>query len=311
MIFLNKFRFPSADKEDRFLAEYYKKKPWAGCHYPFGVLTRNQLHMLDMDDITVLYGGNGSGKSTALNVIGNKLGIYRASAYNKGNLQKEYLELCTYEPVAWSCQLNKIAHFISSDDIFKYMQDTRVRNDHYDIRSNAVANEILRIKSGRLTVNGQDAMRHLDFESGENMDTFMQLYNMKKQSHQQYIRSELGCKTQTYSNGETGFMWFAEHIVPDSLYLLDEPENSLSCELQMKLAEFIEQSVRYCGCQFVIATHSPFILSLGNAKIYNFDANPVTVSHWWELPNMQIMYRLFKQYDREFSVSAAPAANNH
>lgn len=153
-------------------------------------------------------------------------------------------------------------------------------------------------------------MRHLDFETSENMDTCMWLYNMKKKSPQQYIRSELGCKTQTYSNGETGFMWFAEHIGPNSLYLLDEPENSLSCELQMKLVEFIEQSVRYCGCQFVIATHSPFILSIGNAKIYNFDANPVTVSRWWELPNMQIMYRLFKQYDREFSVFAAPAANN-
>ena len=86
-----------------------------------------------------------------------------------------------------------------------------------------------------------------------------------------------------------------------SLYLLDEPENSLSCELQMKLAEYIEQSAKHCGCQFIIATHSPFLPALKWAKIYNLDADPAAVAKWWELPNMQLYYKLFKQYDQKFA----------
>ena len=33
--------------------------------------------MFDFEDITILYGGNGSGKTTALNVIAEKIGAKR------------------------------------------------------------------------------------------------------------------------------------------------------------------------------------------------------------------------------------------
>ena len=105
---------------------------------------------------------------------------------------------------------------------------------------------------------------------------------------------------QTYSNGETGFMSLVENIVPDRLYILDEPENSLSCKLQQELARFIESSAKHCGCQFIIATHSPFLLALPTAKIYNLDAEPATVSKFWELPNMRSYYELFHQFDSKF-----------
>ena len=58
-------------------------------------------------------------------------------------------------------------------------------------------------------------------------------------------------------------------------YLLDEPENSLSAENQLKLKQFIEDSARFYNCQFIISTHSPFILSLTDALIYDLDSNPV------------------------------------
>ncbi len=169
---------------------------------------------------------------------------------------------------------------ITSDDIFKFMLDTRVKNNFFNVRSAATAQEVSRIKCRRYTDNEQDAMRHLDFETGENVDTFLRIVDMKRKNTRQYIRDEMGCKTQTYSNGETGFMRFVDSIQPDSLYLLDEPENSLSCELQMKLAEYIEQCATHCGCQFIIATHSPFLLALKVAKIYNLDADPVAVAQY-------------------------------
>ncbi len=65
-------------------------------------------------------------------------------------------------------------------------------------------------------------------------------------------------------------------ICEDGLFLLDEPENSLSPERQLKLLKFLEDSARFFGCQLIIATHSPFILSMRGAKIYDFDEKKLT-----------------------------------
>ena len=84
------------------------------------------------------------------------------------------------------------------------------------------------------------------------------------------------------------------------LYLLDEPENSLSPEKQQELIKFLEDSARFFGCQFIIATHSPFLLSMKNAKIYDMDENPVDIKKWTELENVRTYYEFFKKYEREF-----------
>ena len=102
-----------------------------------------------------------------------------------------------------------------------------------------------------------------------------------------------------YSNGENALMFFDKEIGKNVLYLLDEPENSMSPKFQIELKQLIEDSVKYKNCQFIIATHSPFILSLENAKIYNLDENPVWIRKWYELENVKLMYELLKQ-NREY-----------
>ncbi|MDR0688484.1 MAG: AAA family ATPase [Prevotellaceae bacterium] len=103
-----------------------------------------------------------------------------------------------------------------------------------------------------------------------------------------------------YSNGENALMFFDKQIEENALYLLDEPENSLSPKFQLELKYLIEDSVRYKNCQLVIATHSPFMLSLKNAKIYNLDETPVAVQKWYELENVKIMCELFKENQEYF-----------
>src|SRR5690606_34344611 len=46
---------------------------------------------------------------------------------------------------------------------------------------------------------------------------------------------------EKYSNGETSMQMFDQFLVPDALYLLDEPETSLSPTNQIKLCEEINQ----------------------------------------------------------------------
>ena len=74
---------------------------------------------------------------------------------------------------------------------------------------------------------------------------------------------------------------------------LDEPENSLSPSYQLKLIEFIETAVRFFEMQFIIATHSPLLLGLKNARILNLDEEKAPVRKWEELENTQILSNFF------------------
>ena len=296
MIFLDSFSFPTFEEEDNFLAVYYRVNPYSmKSVYPFKTLSIKGLHSLDFDEITLLYGGNGSGKSTALNAIANKLEVARSSAYNKGDFFCEYMDMCDYKIGDFDeyvLNLKDCTTLITSDDIFKYMLDIRQRNGRVRVHRDDTIKNWMNERTSRIT--------HINFETGEGVDELRRYQRAKRQSCQQYVRENLGEVVPSYSNGETGFMKFIDNIVPDRLYILDEPENSLSCELQMKLAQYIKESARFFGCQFIIATHSPFLLAIEGAKIYNLDAEPATVSKFWELPNMKLYYELFKNYEKKF-----------
>ena len=60
---------------------------------------------------------------------------------------------------------------------------------------------------------------------------------------------------EKYSNGEISMQYFDEFLQSGALYLLDEPEVSLSPANQVALAEEINKMARLLECQFIIATH--------------------------------------------------------
>ena len=49
-------------------------------------------------------------------------------------------------------------------------------------------------------------------------------------------------------------------------------------------------------CQFIISTHSPFLLSIKDACIYDLDAESVQTRPWMELANVRLYYDLFKEH---------------
>lgn len=95
------------------------------------------------------------------------------------------------------------------------------------------------------------------------------------------------------SNGEYTLKFWGKEIKGNAIYILDEPENSLSAENQLKLKQFIEDSARFYNCQFIISTHSPFLLSLNSAKTYDLDSTPVTKKKWIEFKNVRIYHNFF------------------
>ncbi len=72
------------------------------------------------------------------------------------------------------------------------------------------------------------------------------------------------------SHGESYMDFMNKQITENSLYILDEPESALSPSNQLNLIRLIDQYSKE-GSQFIIATHSPFILAYPKAKIINLD----------------------------------------
>jgi predicted ATPase len=72
------------------------------------------------------------------------------------------------------------------------------------------------------------------------------------------------------SHGEA-FLELARHrFATPGLYFLDEPEAALSPARQLTILSILHQAVRD-GAQFVIATHSPILMSYPSAWIYALD----------------------------------------
>lgn len=68
---------------------------------------------------------------------------------------------------------------------------------------------------------------------------------------------------------------------------------------------FIEDSARFFGCQFVIATHSPFLLAVRNARIYDMDEEPVDVKRWTQLPNVRAYYDFLRSTKKNLNEKEA------
>ena len=64
--------------------------------------------------------------------------------------------------------------------------------------------------------------------------------------------------------------------------------------------KFLEESARFFECQFIISTHSPFLLGMRGAKIYDMDEEPVDVKRWTELEGIRAYFDFFKRHEDEF-----------
>lgn len=256
--------------------------------YPFKIFPQKGLNRLDFEPITIIYGGNGSGKSTLLNLIAEKLNLERTAPFNNTPYIEEYLNFCKVR-LSFGKNAPKGSKIITSDGVFDSLLDIRAINEGVDRRREQLFKEYDKSREEAYL------LRNI-----EDLDEFKRRNETKRRTKSEYVSRRLPKEIASMSNGETAYYYFTQKIEENALYLLDEPENSLSAALQNKLREFIEDSARFYGCQFIIATHSPFLLSIKGAKVYDLDSVPVTVKKWTELENVKIYHDFFKKHGHEF-----------
>lgn len=282
-IYLRSFTLASDGQESRFLLE--QKRTCYNGVYPFKLFPQKQLKKLRFGPVTILCGGNGSGKSTLLNLIAEKLGVLRHSAFSGSAFFSTYVEMCSAD----SGEIPPTSQHLSSDDVFDYMLNIRYLNDGIDVRREELFEDYL----------GRKFASHR-LKSLKEYDDWKESYDAKSKSQSQYVRERLMRNVDMHSNGESAMRYFVDHISENALYLLDEPENSLSVTMQRELAKYVSDSARHFGCQFIIATHSPILLSLPEATIYDLDAVPVATRSWTELKNVRAYFDFFEEHRAEF-----------
>ena len=284
VLYLESFTFPDDDREFDYLLGV-KRKCYTS-YYPFKILSRRRFERIDFEPVTILYGGNGTGKSTALHVIAERARLQRGAPFNSSCFFSDYAAMCGMHT---RCDIPEGSCIITSDDVFDHMLCVRELNEGIDRRREEMFDEYLDAKHA-----------HVQLRSMEDYDQLKKTVRARSCTQSRYVREELGMNVRTFSNGENAFRYFTNRIAEDRLYLLDEPENSLSPQRQLELAQFLTDSARFMGCQFVISTHSPFLLSMHGAKIYDLDSDPADVRCWTELGHDRTRYDFFIAHRREF-----------
>lgn len=259
--------------------------------YPFGVFYFKELNHISFERITIFYGGNGSGKSTLLNLISDKLKLPRKTTVDRSKEFMDFLNMCSvsFQEEEDIREVPGGSKIITSEDIIDGILAQRKENKETGIKQEQSFEEYQNLK-----------YTPFQFTSLQDFDQLKKVNQTRSKTATKYIKQNAGEKSREFSNGENALRFFDKELIPGKVYLLDEPENSLSPKYQYELARLLFDMARFFDVQFVIATHSPFVLAVEGARIYNLDEEPVEIRRWEELESIRFYHDFFQKREHLF-----------
>ena len=112
------------------------------------------------------------------------------------------------------------------------------------------------------------------------------------------IKNSYGRKSlHRQSHGESFFSLMMERFGGESLFILDEPEAALSPIRQMAVLSRLHQLVE-SGSQFIIATHSPILLSYPHATIFYIENGNLIKTRYEETKHYLITKDFFNNHSK-------------
>ncbi|PKK97041.1 MAG: ABC transporter ATP-binding protein [Tenericutes bacterium HGW-Tenericutes-3] len=244
--------------------------------FPYQLPFFKEQHITFDSPITILVGENGSGKSTFLELINEKLKLYRIEMEN--TYQKELRDILkkASKDITLKYALTKPqGFFFCAEDFTSYI--------HFLVREkNEALSELKRIETEYK--NKSDLSRSL--AKGPSSKTLYEIDNL-------YDRDLLKS-----SHGEAYLSFFSSRLRKNQIYLLDEPETPLSIQNQLTLITLIHDAVKE-GNQFIIATHSPIVMSIPGAVILSLSDQGVEKIKFDEIESV-LLLKQFLNYPDSF-----------
>ena len=194
--------------------------------------------------VTIFVGDNGSGKSTLLEAIACKLNLALIGGYIKANNRTGFdaaEALQPYLEIHWKRETHK-GFFFRAEDFSDFI--------------NAVETERNRIYNDLSELRGQVDDRIIE-EMASNAN-----FNSRQ------MRKDYGADMQAFSHGEAYLKILQTRIGDKGIFLLDEPEAALSPLKQLSLMSLIMDITKHKNAQFIISTHSPILMGLPGATLY-------------------------------------------
>jgi predicted ATPase len=245
--------------------------------FPFDIPAVRELGTLAFDGpVTFLVGENGSGKSTVLEAVAAATGLpaVGSTATDRDDTLGPQRALGRALALTWNRRVRR-GFFLRAEDFFGFAK--RIAQLEVELAA----------ELGSIEVAYRDASPYTrGLAAGPAAASLAELKRL-------YGEDGLDAR----SHGESFLRLFQERLVPDALYLLDEPEAALSPQSQLGLIAMIRASV-LDGCQFIIATHSPMLLAYPNARIYSFDRAPVAAVAFEELEHVTLMRAFLNEPER-------------
>ncbi len=234
--------------------------------FPFSVPAIRALRELSFPTpVTFLVGENGSGKSTLMEAIACVVGSVTVGTegVDSDATLAPVRRLAKNLSQSWNKRTRK-GFFLRAEDFFGYAK--RISQ----IRTDAAAD-----------------LERVDKEYAGRSDYAKTLARMPHARTIGELQQRYGEGLDAQSHGESFLKLFQSRLVPDGLYLLDEPEAPLSPLRQLAFLSLLKEMVE-ANCQFIIATHSPIILSFPGATILSCDSAPPAVVDYDDLEHVTL-----------------------
>lgn len=222
--------------------------------YPFHMKAINHLESLSLDQpVTFFIGENGSGKTTLLEAI--------------------MILTRTVDLIPESHQRLEGARRLSKS--FQTIWNRKTDRGFY-LKSQSFITFVENIE--RMKSETQNELNILKEAFEDRSDYAFELASGPYNKTLAALTGRYGKGLHQMSHGEGYLELFKSRLVPGGLYILDEPELSLSPTRQLALISLMKEMV-HSSCQFIIITHSPILMAFENAVIYEFDDRIKRVSY--------------------------------
>ena len=235
--------------------------------FPFAIPALRGLdEMAFPGPVTFLAGENGSGKSTLLEALAIVAGLPTVGGIDAARDESLLAQrrLARTMKAVWTRRTRR-GFFLRAEDFFGFIRRLAEMKSEMQARIDEVDREY----------QGRSALA-------------IQLAKGPARGSLAAMRSRYGEDLDANSHGESFLRLFQSRFVPGGLHLLDEPEAALSPQSQLGFVAMMSEMVGQ-GAQFVIATHSPVLMAVPGATIYDFDASPLAAIRYEELDSVTLL----------------------